>query len=69
MYSPKIDEALIRPLYFTARDQQKPMTALVSELIFEALVAREIPDEAARHLEAAMFKYGRNAPPQARKAA
>jgi hypothetical protein len=57
MYSPKIDEALIRPLYFTAKDQQKPMTQLVSELIFEALVAREIPDEAARHLDAARFKY------------
>ncbi len=57
MYSPKIDEALIRPLYFTAKDQRKPMTQLVSELIFEALVAREIPDEAAQYLDVARFKY------------
>ena len=57
MYSPKIDEALIRPLYFTAKDQRKAMTQLVSELIFEALVARDLPDEAARHLDAARFKY------------
>ncbi len=61
MYSPKIDEALIKPLYFTAKERRVPMTTLVSELIFEALVARELSDEAARHLDPARFKYN---PPQ-----
>jgi hypothetical protein len=69
MYSPKIDEALIRPLYFTAKDRRVPMTQLVSELIFEALVARELPDEAARHLDAARFKYDHKPHPQPHKAA
>lgn len=69
MYSPKIDEALIRPLYFTAREQRKPMTQLVSELLFEALVAREIPDQAACCLEAARFKYQTNQPQTRKEAA
>ncbi len=69
MYSPKIDEALIRPLYFAAKDRRMPMTQLVSELIFEALVARELPDEAARHLDAARFKYAHKTNPQPHKAA
>jgi hypothetical protein len=69
MYSPKIDEALIRPLYFTAKERKQPMTQLVSELIFEALVSRQIPDEAARHLDAARFKYRATSQPQSQKVA
>jgi hypothetical protein len=38
-------------------------------LIFEALVARELPDEAARYLDAARFKYRVTSQPQPQKAA
>jgi hypothetical protein len=69
VYSPKIDEALIRPLYFAAKERRVPMTQLVSELIFEALVARELSDEAARHLDAARFKYRARTPQPLRDAA
>ncbi len=69
MYSPKIDEALIKPLYFAAKERRVPMTTLVSELIFEALVAWELPDEAARHLDAARFKYRTTSQPQPQKVA
>ncbi|MCC5851057.1 MAG: hypothetical protein JJU29_23455 [Verrucomicrobia bacterium] len=68
MYSPQIDPLLIRPLYHLGKARKQPMTALVSELIFEALIARDLPDEAARHLDAARFKYASNVHPE-RKAA
>jgi hypothetical protein len=69
MYSPEIDPLLIRPLYHLGKARKQPMTQLVSELIFEALVARELPDEAARHLDAARFKYHQPQHPSNRKEA
>ena len=42
MYSPKIDENLIPVLYRLAKEQKRPMTALVNELIGKAL--KEITD-------------------------
>ena len=37
MYSPRIDEALIPPLYRLAKARRIPMTRLVSEILQEAL--------------------------------
>jgi len=36
-YSPKIDEALISALYRLAKEQKKPMTVLVKEIIAKHL--------------------------------
>ncbi len=57
MYSPKIDPLLVRPLYHLGRARKKPMTAIVNEMIFQALVAEELDEETSRHFDAAVFKY------------
>jgi len=69
MYSPEIDPLLVRPLYYLGKARKKPMTALVNEIIFRVLVEEELPDEAARHLDPARFKYAHKTHPQPRKAA
>ena len=46
MYSPKIDERLIPPLYCLARARRQPMTRLVSEVL-GAYLARLDGSEAA----------------------
>ncbi len=69
MYSPEIDPLLIRPLYHLGKARKQPMTALVNEIIFRVLVEEELPDEAARHLDAARFKYAHKINPQPHKAA
>ena len=69
MYSPNIDPLLIRPLYHLGKARKQPMTRLVSELIFEGLVARNLPDDAVRHLDAARFKYRSPSQPDIRKEA
>jgi hypothetical protein len=69
MYSPQIDPLLIRPLYHLGKARKKPMTQIVSELLFEALVSRDLPDEAARHLDAARFKFRATSQPQPQKVA
>lgn len=39
MYSPRIDEELIPPLYRLAKARRIPMTRLVSEILNEALAS------------------------------
>lgn len=68
MYSPKIDPLLIPPLYHLGQARKKPMTAVVNDLLFRALVGEELTDDAARRLDAARFKYQAHAQqPQTRK--
>jgi len=69
VYSPEIDPLLVRPLYYLGKARKQPMTALVNEIIFRALVAEELTDEAARYLDPARFKYSQTPNPQPRKAA
>ncbi len=38
MYSPKIDEELVRALYQLKQTTKKPMTALVNQAIMEFLI-------------------------------
>jgi len=69
MYSPEIDPLLVRPLYYLGKARKQPMTALVNEIIFRVLVEEELPDEAARHLDPARFKYHMTLKTSERKAA
>jgi hypothetical protein len=69
MYSPQIDPLLIRPLYHLGKARKQPMTSLVNQLIFRALVEEELADEAARHLDAARFKYQSKQPQNRKEAA
>ncbi len=46
MYSPKIDESLIRPLYFYSKYLEQPMTRTVNQLLYESLSRRDLPKEA-----------------------
>lgn len=57
MYSPQIDPLLIRPLYYLGKARKQPMTTLVNQLIFRALVEEGLTDEAAQHLDIARLKY------------
>ncbi|MDF3130379.1 hypothetical protein P0Y35_14325 [Kiritimatiellaeota bacterium B1221] len=58
MYSPQIDPLLIRPLYHLGRARKQPMTQVVSELLYEALSTRELPEEGAQYFEEARAFYG-----------
>jgi hypothetical protein len=42
MYSPKIDEKLIPIIYQLAKQERKPMTKIVAELLRSALNARDV---------------------------
>ena len=41
MYSPKIPEHLIPPLYWLARSRSQPMTRLVAEIVEAYLAAQD----------------------------
>ena len=57
MYSPTIDPLLIRPLYYLGKARKQPLTKLVSQLLYEALSTRELPEEAAIDFHAARTVY------------
>ncbi len=57
MYSPKIDPLLIRPLYHLGKARKQPMTQVVSELLYEALATRDLPEEAVIDFHAARQSY------------
>ena len=46
MYSPRIDDRLIPPLYRLARARRQPMTRLVSEVLGEYLARLDGPEAA-----------------------
>jgi len=52
MYSPKIPEHLIPPLYWLARSRSQPMTRLVAEIVEAYLAAQDVaaPDADAEPL-------------------
>ena len=57
MYSPEINSILIKPLFHLGKARKQPMTQLVSELLYEALSTRELPDAAKQEFEAARSFY------------
>ena len=48
MYSPKISEELISPLYHQAKSKKIPMTKLVNEILSEHLSLELQPDKCAQ---------------------
>lgn len=58
MYSPRIDEALIPPLYRLAKARRVPMTRLVSEILQEALGSIDGEQPQADHNGAGTVKGG-----------
>lgn len=42
MYSPKIPDHLISPLYWLARSRSQPMTRLVAEIVEAYLAAQDV---------------------------
>ncbi len=54
MYSPKIPEHLIPPLYWLARSRSQPMTRLIAEIVEAYLAAQDLAaqDLAAQDLAA-----------------
>ena len=48
MYSPKISEELISPLYHQAKSKKIPMTKLVNEILPEHLSLELQPDKCAQ---------------------
>ena len=48
MYSPKISEELISPLYHQAKSKKIPMTKLVNEILSEHLSLELQPDKCAK---------------------
>ena len=44
MYSPKIPEHLIPPLYRAAKAQRRPMTRLVADAVQRYLEAHQVPE-------------------------
>ncbi len=63
MYSPAIAPGLIPVLYRRGKARGVPMTALVSELLFDALERTELPADAIPHFNMVVLDY-RNPNPQ-----
>ncbi len=51
MYSPKINESVVRILYRVAQHRRMPMTELVNELLLERLEQSDLPEEARQLFE------------------
>lgn len=49
MYSPKIPERLIPPLYRLARARKEPMTRVVAEVLEDYLASQGLAPEAGAH--------------------
>jgi hypothetical protein len=60
MYSPKISEELISPLYHQAKARGIPMTRLVNEILSEHLSLEIQPDKCAENNKMEVYSSDQN---------